>query len=130
MRVLLDTCAIIWSVSDPDALSSQARETLAARGTEVFVSPLSCAELACLSNRGRIGLDRHWKTWFRHYIALNGWKPIGIDLAIVEEAYSLPEPFHADPVDRVLVATSRLKSLHVITADRKILDYPHVETVW
>ena len=57
-------------------------------------------------------------------------RAIVTDLRIVEEAYSLPEPFHADPVDRVLVATARLHNLQLVTGDRKILDYPHVQTLW
>jgi len=43
--------------------------------------------------------------------------------------HSLPETFHADPVDRVLTATARIHNLTLVTADRKILDYPHVNTL-
>jgi PIN domain nuclease of toxin-antitoxin system len=48
----------------------------------------------------------------------------------MEEAFSLPSPFHADPADRMLVATARPHGLAILTADRRILDYPHVETCW
>jgi PIN domain nuclease of toxin-antitoxin system len=130
MRLLLDTCAIIWAVSQPESLSELALEALKDAETQVAYSPLSCAEVAWASNRGRICIDRHWKLWFRHYIDLNGWKEVPIDLSIVEEAYSLPEPIHADPVDRILVATSRVKSLTLVTADKKILEYPHVKSLW
>ena len=61
---------------------------------------------------------------------LNGWGSYNINLKIIEEAYSIPEPFHRDPVDRIIVATARLNSCHIITADQKILDYPHVDTIW
>jgi PIN domain nuclease of toxin-antitoxin system len=47
-----------------------------------------------------------------------------------EEAYSLPEPFHPDLVDRIMVATARVHDLVPLTADRKILDYPHVRSAW
>jgi PIN domain nuclease of toxin-antitoxin system len=40
MKVLLDTCAIIWAVSDPDRLSDAARGILVHVDTEVFVSPI------------------------------------------------------------------------------------------
>ena len=130
MKLLLDTCAIIWAISQPESLSNLAREALIARENQVFYSPLSCAEVAWASERGRILIDRHWKLWFRHHTVLNGWKEVPVDLSIVEEAYSLPEPFHADPVDRMLVATSRLNSFTLVTADRKILEYPHVKSLW
>lgn len=130
MNVLLDTCAIIWAISDPGELSPKARAALEDPETEVFYCPMSCAEVAWAVARKRLALDRHWKLWFRHYVEEAGWECTPMDLDIVEEAYSLPEPFHADPVDRLLVATARTHGLHVVTADEKILSYPHVRTLW
>jgi PIN domain nuclease of toxin-antitoxin system len=71
-----------------------------------------------------------WKLWFRHFVGASGWECLPVDLDVVEEAYSLLEPFHADPVDRLLVATARMHGLHLITADEKILAYPHVRALW
>lgn len=130
MDYLLDTCAIIWAVSDPGALSEGARGALEERDALVYISPISCAEIAYLAGRDRIRLDRHWKPWFNHFVSLNGWQSIEIDVPIVQEAYSLPETFHADPVDRIITATARARHLTLITADRKILSYPHVDTLW
>ena len=64
------------------------------------VSAISCAEIACAAERGRIEIDRHWRLWFRHYVELNGWTILPIELESVEEAYALPAPFHRDPADR------------------------------
>lgn len=130
MTLLLDTCAILWAVSEPEALSEAAREALVRPDAAVHVSPISCAEIACLAERGRIALDRHWKTWFNYFAALNGWRAIDIDLSIVQEAYSLPGHFHSDPADRILTATARRFGMRLVTADRKLLDYPHVDTLW
>jgi len=129
MRVLLDTCVIIWAVSMPENLSKEAVRVLGKKTTEVFVSPISCAEIACLQERGRIELDRHWKSWFDYYIQLNGWSVIDITLPIIQDAFALPPPFHADPSDRIITATARNQSLKLITGDHKILDYPFVETL-
>ena len=130
MKILLDTCAIIWTVSCPEHLTETARSAISSKSTEMFVSPISCAEIACLSERRRIELDRHWKTWFNHFVELNGWTVVPIDLKIVQEAYSLPGQFHDDPADRIIVATARSNEFHVVTSDRKILDYPYVKTIW
>ena len=102
MTVVLDTCAILWAVSDPGALSQACKRVLTQEDTEVTVSPISCAEIACAAERGRVILDRHWKLWFRHFIQLNAWLVQEIDLDVIEEAYSLPEPFHRDPADRII----------------------------
>lgn len=130
MDVLLDTCAVLWAVSSPALMSERARQLLAGDDTAPHVCAISAAEIACGCERGRIRLDRHWKTWFRHYVERNGWTCLPIDLTVVEEAYSLPPPFHADPADRILVATARVRGLTILTADRRILDYPHVPSVW
>jgi PIN domain nuclease of toxin-antitoxin system len=130
VKLLLDTCTILWCIGDPEELSKSAITALENKESEIFVSPISCAEIACLVDRKKIKLDRHWKLWFRHYIGINGWEILPIDLPIVEEAYSLPPPFHADPVDRILVATSRLFQCKLISGDKKIAAYPHVESIW
>ena len=130
MKLLLDTCCIIWAVSSPESLSTAATELLVAEDSEIFVSPISAAEIACASDRGSIELKEHWKIWFRRYIELNNWQVATIDLNIIEEAYSLPEAFHPDPADRIITATARLKNLTILTADKKLLNYPHVNTIW
>jgi PIN domain nuclease of toxin-antitoxin system len=130
MKILLDTCAIIWAVSKPSSLSEKATNILQYDTSQIFVSPISVAEIACGVERGRIRIAQHWKKWFRHFVELNGWQVNDIDLRIIEEAYSLPTPFHQDPADRILVATARLNDSVLLTADKKILDYPHVNGIW
>jgi len=130
MKLLLDTCCIIWAVSDPSALSKSAKLLLAAAESEVYVSVISAAEIACGVERRRIIIDRHWKSWFRYYIDLNCWQVENISLEIMEEAYSLPDAFHADPADRIITATARLNNYTILTADKKIISYPHVKTAW
>lgn len=48
----------------------------------------------------------------------------------MEEAYCLPDAFHDDPADRIITATARLNHYTILTADKKILAYPHVESIW
>jgi PIN domain nuclease of toxin-antitoxin system len=129
MKLLLDTCAIIWSVGEPEKLSSQSREAMVHKDSVVCFSPISAAEIACLCERGKIRLDRHWKSWFNHFTTLNGWTCVDITLEIMQEAYSLPDAFHPDPADRIIVATARCRDLTVVTGDKKIIEYPHVKTM-
>jgi len=46
MKILLDTCCIIWAVSEPDSLSDRAKGLLADEESEIFFSPISGAEIA------------------------------------------------------------------------------------
>jgi PIN domain nuclease of toxin-antitoxin system len=130
VKVILDTCALLWSILEPKRLGKEAVEILTDASTEVAVSAMSCAEIACGVERQRITLDRHWKLWFRHFIRLNGWQVLDVGLGQIEEAYSLPDFPHRDPADRIIIATARLLQCPVVTADGRIRGYPHVLTVW
>ena len=127
--ILLDTCALLYLAAEPERLSSGALELVASPDQLVHCSPIVAAELACLQERQRIHLPQHWKKWFRTQADRNGWNIIPISLEIIEEAYSLPEPIHRDPADRLIIATARLENLTIITTDRLILDYPHVKSL-
>jgi PIN domain nuclease of toxin-antitoxin system len=45
---------------------------------------------------------------------------------IVVESTQLPQPFHRDPADQLLVATARVLQCSIMTEDNKIESYPHV----
>ncbi|NCO57983.1 MAG: type II toxin-antitoxin system VapC family toxin [Deltaproteobacteria bacterium] len=130
MRLLLDTCAVLWAGLARERLSPAASAALTDPGAEVYVATITAAEIACAQARGRIDLTGHWKPWFRRAIEINGWRPLAATLEVVEEAYSLPGPFHADPADRLIAATARIHRLTVVTGDRLLLSYPHLTTVW
>lgn len=42
------------------------------------------------------------------------------------ESAQLPQPFHRDPADQLLVATARIFDCPLMTEDSKIVSYPHV----
>jgi PIN domain nuclease of toxin-antitoxin system len=130
MAVLLDTCSLIWASGAEEQLSPLGRSMLSDPRGAFFVSAASCGEVACAQERKRLELPLHWKPWFRKMLDVNGWECLPVSLEIIEEAYSLPGSFHADPVDRILVATARLHDLVLLTADSKILAYPHVKARW
>jgi len=53
-----------------------------------------------------------------------------LDPAVAEAATRLPEPFHADPADRFLVAQARSLEIPLLSADTKIRTYGHVRSLW
>ena len=111
-------------------MTRTAQAVVGAPDTRVFVSVISCAEIACLSDAGKIAVTPHWRTWFDNAIAANGWAVLDIDLLTIQEAFSLPGDFHRDPADRFITAAARINRMHVITSDKKIRDYPHVQSIW
>lgn len=129
MNVLLDTCAILFlSLDDPCV--GQSTRTILDNAETVSISPISAAELACLQDQGRIELPMHWRLWLREAVKRNRWDTLPITLEIMEEAWSLPGNFHADPADRILTGTARKENRLLLTTDQKIRDYPHVRAEW
>lgn len=126
---LLDTCALLYLAAAPDRLSSLACELVCSKDNAMYCSVITVPELACLQERGKISLPKHWKVWFREQAEKNGWNVLPISLEVAEESYSLPEPIHADPADRIIIATARVEGLTIITTDRLVLDYPHVKSL-
>jgi PIN domain nuclease of toxin-antitoxin system len=45
------------------------------------------------------------------------------------ESTQLPGGFHRDPADQIIVATARIYDLPLLTADGRILGYPHIRLV-
>ncbi len=130
MKIILDTCAILWAIAEPSMLSKAAKNALLDPESQIKVLAISSAEIACAVERKKITLNSHWKKWFRKYTELNHWEVLPISLEIIEEAYCLPPPFHKDPADRMIVAAARTLNSSIITADEKILSYPHVDVIW
>lgn len=129
MRVLLDTCAILWLGTKQPSLSPATLELLTAEDTEVCVSVVSILELACLQARQRVGLGKPWQEWWDDLLAANGWTCLPITPAIARAAYLLPEPFHRDPADRLLAATARIEDMPLVTGDHLLLGYAHISTL-
>ncbi len=127
--VLLDTCAVIWlGTGEPMAPRAVEAMLAAGRGEGMLVSPVSAWEIGLLSrprSAGRPGM--HFlpdpKTWFSRFLAGPGIRscPLSPDIAI--DAVYLPGDFHADPGDRLLVATARSLGRPIVTRDSKILAY-------
>ena len=120
---------VLYLEINPARLSEKAKEILLNPKTEVFISAISVAEIACGYEK-RFRLKEHWRPWLRKIIETNGWNIIPVEFEIMEEAYSLPEPFHRDPADRIIVATSRIRQIPVMTNDGLISEYPYVTVCW
>lgn len=125
----MDTCALLYLSADDPKVADSTRDLVAA-ADRMLVSAVTAAELACLQQRKRIELPEHWKPWFRKAVEVNGWEVLPVDWEIMEEAYSLPGEFHADPADRMIVASARFHRCPVLTTDTNMRQYPHVDACW
>lgn len=93
------------------------------------ISAISLLEVAQAAASGRMELSLPPEEWMRIALGYPGVRLIPLSPEIVVEAYRLPEPFHRDPADRLIVATARVLDVPLATADGKILAYSGVECV-
>lgn len=115
MRLLLDTHAFLWWVSDFRRISESARKAIADPDSEVFVSAVSGWEIGIKKAKGRLAAPDNLaavveKKRFAHL-------PLTFDHA--ERAATLP-PHHRDPFDRMLIAQARTEGLILVTRDSRI----------
>lgn len=128
MRLLLDTHVFIWALTSPERLGEDTTRVILDPDNDVIVSSISALEIARLSALKQLTIAGPVDVWYargRHELSA---ATAPIDDRIAVEAYALPDTFHADPADRLLVATARILGLQLITADERILVYPHVRT--
>jgi PIN domain nuclease of toxin-antitoxin system len=127
--IVLDTAVWIWLTSEPERLSSDARETIAAH-EERLVSSISAWEVGMLVSRSRIKLDRPTEHWVDQALRSNGVSPVPVDHHIGMLSNQLPAQPPADPADRMIIATALRMGALVVTPDQAIRDYPYCPTVW
>lgn len=128
--ILLDTHIWVWWVNQQPDIKPRLREVLlASEATGLGVSVMSCWEVAKLVEIGRIELSQPVDQWITAALRYPGVALLEMTPAIAVESCRLPQPIHRDPADQILIATARLGGLEMLTADRKILDYPHVKTI-
>ena len=78
---------------------------------------------------GRLRLSISTSDWLTQALAYPGVQLLELTVPIVVESTQLPGVFHRDPADQLLVATARFHKIPLVTADGKILAYPHVQTL-
>jgi PIN domain nuclease of toxin-antitoxin system len=124
-RLLLDTHVWLWAVAGGLQLSAEARAAIGmavGRGG-LRISAISLWEIALLASRGRIVLSKPASLWLEEALAEPGPSIEPLTARIAVESCELPEVFHADPADRMIVATARVTNAKLMTRDRRILDY-------
>jgi len=124
--VLLDTHCWIWSqlghVHEFSAAGLSALRQAAADGI-LLVSIISVWEVALLESKRRLHLNMDCLEWVRQALETPGLSLVPLTPEIAVDSTRLPGGLHADPADRILVATARNIGARLITRDQALLDY-------
>ena len=125
MKCLLDTCALIWLLSEPEKLGVKATELIRDRRTDVYVSTISFWEASLKSSIGKLTIEG---------VELEEVDSILIDdlfIGIIglneQESLSFHRlPFfggHRDTFDRMLVWQAIKRDMALLTSDPELEQY-------
>lgn len=96
----------------------------------ILISSISTWEVAMLVANNRLILSMDIDSWLNEVARIPAVEFVPLDNAVAVKSTQLPGEFHKDPAHRTIVSLARHLSLELITADEKIIQYPHVKTVW
>lgn len=118
--VVVDTHVLLWWQAGGDRLSIEARRRIE-RADVLYVSPITCWEIAMLVTKGRVALDRPVLAWINDLLATTTADIADLTPTIAVTAGELPD-FHGDPADRIIYATAATRQLPLITKDTRLHD--------
>lgn len=127
--VLLDTCAVLWLAGDQAKLSSAAHAAMKAASDGLYVSSISAWEIALAASKGRIELRLQPEQWFEQAIRRYSLQVLDISWQLGMRSVALPA-IHADPCDRLIIATAQERNMPIVTADTVLPRYPDVRIIW
>jgi PIN domain nuclease of toxin-antitoxin system len=123
-RLLVDTHALLWWLTDDPALSATAREALAEPANVVLVSAASVWEIAIQRALGKLTVPDDLLS----QIEAEGFGWLAVKAEHAWRVRDLP-PHHRDPFDRLLVAQSLVEQMPIVSADPRLAAYG-VEARW
>jgi PIN domain nuclease of toxin-antitoxin system len=128
VKVLLDTHAFLWWITDDPRISSRARDVVQDAENELYLSAASGWEIAIKTQLGRLQLPGEPDVYLTRQMSVNAIRPLAITMRHSLFVYGLPD-IHKDPFDRMIVAQSILEEMHLLTKDGNILKYG-IQVIW
>lgn len=132
MKYLLDTHAWIWWHMNPGKLSRKALRAIKAdeKYEEILLSTISLWEFCKLLEKKKIGISCNPEQWLHAALIMPKLRLVALSPSIAYRSTALPQPFHDDPADQIIVATAREEKAIIISKDARIRDYAHARSLW
>jgi PIN domain nuclease of toxin-antitoxin system len=125
VRLLVDSHAVVWWLSDDPRLSYRAETAIADPENGVIFSACVGYEIAYKQQRGRLP---QFRGDLSDRLRREGFLPLPISLDHALAAAQLPGP-HRDPWDRIMIAQALAEQLQVVTIDKVFSAYG-VPVIW
>lgn len=122
--IILDTHIWVWWVHDDPQLLKTHRDYIQTQESNgLGINVITCWEVAKLVEVGRLTLPVPVLLWLQQALAYPGIHLIELTPEIVVESTQLPDNFHRDPADQIIVATSHIYTCPLVTLDKRIRAY-------
>ena len=128
MKLLLDTCTLIWLATAPKRVSDKAKQLFTDPDNDPFLSAVSCWEISLKYATGKLKLPEPPAQLVRAYRDQYRINAFPLDEESALYVPKLPR-LHADPFDRMLICQSIIHGMAILTPDESITQYP-VHTIW
>jgi len=128
VRVLLDTCTVIWGTMAPSTLSQAVREIISEPQNEIMVSAASAWEIATKVRLGKLAEAEKLESSFIDVMRLAGYTLLSLDAETALRAGRLVAA-HRDPFDRMIAAQALGLDIPILSPDTP-LDQFGVRRVW
>jgi PIN domain nuclease of toxin-antitoxin system len=129
--ILLDTHVVVWLLTAPQRISGRARDAIVqarVNDERIGYSPISLFEIAYAARRKRLPLNSTTEEFIAAIEARLEFTPLTSEIAVC--AAELADPFHGDPIDRIIAATAIVGDYTLITHDGRIRDSNLCKTLW
>ncbi len=120
MKILLDTCAILWWTLDQRQLPSQL--LLKLNQNDLFISSISIWEIGLKIKNKKLDIEMNIQTYTDKLKEISTLQIIPINETIWLKNLELSWD-HKDPADRTIVATAFLNDCWIVTSDQKISSF-------
>jgi PIN domain nuclease of toxin-antitoxin system len=127
--IVLDTHAWVWWHSRPDRIGKKAARAIA-RAPRIGIAAISIWEIAMKVTAGNLRFDRPCGAWIDESLACDPRVEVLHLLPRISGMAAELAWNHADPADRMIVATAQAHDAPLATADERILDSGLVRCVW
>ncbi len=132
MKYMLDTHTWIWWHMNPQKLSQKVKRIVGNtdRYDEILLSAISPWEFSKLLEKKKIGISCDPEYWINSALDMPKFRLIPLSPVLAYRSTVLPQPFHSDPADQIIVATAREENATILTKDERILTYKNVRSLW
>ena len=129
---MLDTHTWIWWHMNPQKLSQKVKRIVGNtdRYDEILLSAISPWEFSKLLEKKKIGISCDPEDWINSALDMPKFRLIPLSPVLAYRSTVLPQPFHSDPADQIIVATAREENATILTKDERILTYKNVRSLW